>query len=146
MNVDNPMTDETKTIKQLHATYCAMTGHNLQFTFNHILFWNVWRSRKWTIDDLRFLIRYLRGKIRRGERNHGCLKFSNLIKDVERFAEDLAMARAETRNAPVRDARSEILAATGRKSVVDTGPITAAIALERTKMAAMLREWKEKNL
>jgi hypothetical protein len=114
----------------------------------HIYWWQAWRTRGWTLDDLRFLIRYLSMKIRKCERNSGCLKFSNFIKDIDHFEEDLAMARAETRNAPVRSARIEILEATGRTvtTTVNAKPAgDVSNTVLATKAFADFQQWRKQT-
>lgn len=44
------------------------------------------------------VVRYLKRKIKEGSRLEGALRWSNCIGNITRFAEDLAMAKAEIRN------------------------------------------------
>lgn len=97
---DQRMTTTEQTIKEYQDTYTSITGMGLQTRglFDHrTQFW--WRfSQAFTLDDLAFVLRHLLSKIRKGERNIGCLRFSNLIERPELFEEELGMARAEARN------------------------------------------------
>lgn len=45
------------------------------------------------------VVRYLKRKIKEGSRLEGSLRWSNCVGNICRFAEDLAMCRAEARNA-----------------------------------------------
>jgi hypothetical protein len=118
-------------ISGLHAIYCAMTGFNLVLHTGRVHEWHYWIKRGWTKADLQCVIAHIWRGIKKGERNMGALKFSNLIGDLDRFEEDLAMARALVRK-PVSDsARASVLRATSRSSEPpskDSVPMATVIA------------------
>lgn len=74
--------------------------------------WHAWTAMGWTEPDLRLVVNHLKRLIRLERRRPESLKFHNLI-NVDRFSEDLADARAESRVKPVTP-RDRILSATGR--------------------------------
>lgn len=51
-----------------------------------------------TAHDLETVILWLKGRIRQGKRDIGCLRWSSLIGAPERFDEELALCLAEKRN------------------------------------------------
>lgn len=101
--------------------------------------------------DLDLVVRY----VKRNLRPHGpylpnSLRFSNLIANCQNFLELRSLARAEKRGRDPQPARTSILRATGRVPYLDSQErkedrtISAGQAMERTKLAGMLAEWKAK--
>lgn len=83
-------------VKELHACYVARTGYEIAYNLARENSWREWCAFggwKWTCEDLARVIGYLRGKIRKGERNEGALKFFNLVGRPDNFEEDLNLAR-----------------------------------------------------
>jgi hypothetical protein len=78
--------------------------------------WESWWAHGYREADLHCVIAYLLEKIRAGHRFLESLKFSNLIGNTERFAEDLSVARAWNRANSGRPdpARTSILKQTNR--------------------------------
>lgn len=102
------------TITQLGACYTRLTGMPLTHrgVVNPREFaWHQWIKAGFVEADLVDVVTWLKTRIKAGVRHPECLKFSNLIADPYRFEEELALAKAERRNAkPVRDARERVLA------------------------------------
>lgn len=61
--------------------------------------WFEYVKAGFTLDDLEVTILWLKYRIRQGKRDIGCLRWSSLIGSLDRFQEELSMARAEKRNA-----------------------------------------------
>lgn len=146
------MTSTTQTeIAALHSVYCSASGMtDVSLSMERIYAWERWLTHRghepWSERDLADVIAYIRRKIKTGERRIASLQFRTLIWDCERFEEDLAAAHATMRNTVVRTPRDKVLAATGRTTRTnerEAQPVSAV--LESTKLAEMLRAWKETN-
>lgn len=88
--------DPIQFVKQLHHAFEARTGYSIRWNLHRErqwIEWCAWSEWQWTETDLARVIGYLRGKIRKGERNDGALKFDNLIGQPDRFEEDLNLAK-----------------------------------------------------
>ncbi len=143
--------DITPGLKALHALYCSLTGREITFDMPALSRWEQWTARGWTEADLRLVVGFINRKITKEERRIESLRLHNLI-DTARFEDDLQDARAAGRK-PKRDPeRARVLQATGRDyekwdEKAKAKPVdTAAAILERSKLAAQLKEWREKNL
>ena len=100
--------------------------------------WHQWIKAGFTEADLTLVVGWLKTRIRAKVRNPECLKFSNLIADPFKFEEELALARAEKRNAkPARDARQVVLA---QARPVVCEPVTTMTAKPIGEYIAALRE------
>lgn len=86
------------TIESIHAAYCEATGQPIRLAFDRERSWYDFIQAGFTEADVRFMADWIKRKILKGERNPGALKFSNMIERVDRFEEDLVLARAEMRN------------------------------------------------
>ncbi len=84
-------------VEKLHAVYARSTGFELRLDYARIRAWHDFIQAGLGEADLALVVGYLRRKIAAGDRNPGALKFSNLIVQLDRFEEDLALARAENR-------------------------------------------------
>jgi hypothetical protein len=113
-------------IKQYHETYCLLSGQKVRMgvkDYPRERFWYEFLKNGFTLGDLSLVITHLKGEIYRGKRNEGALRFSNLIQEPHRFEEELALAKAQIRNAkPHASARSV--------AVAQLRPIAGAIAPE----------------
>lgn len=106
------MTDETPIFRHLHGVYCQLANAQLVLTMERIYWWSHFKARGFTEADLRLVLRYLWHEIKAERRRYGALKFSNLIQDVDRFEEDLFLARAWDRNyRPVPTSKQQTVAA-----------------------------------
>lgn len=103
----------------LHTVFCRESGLSVHFRLGPA---DTRCERAWmeflkvfTEADLVLVIQTLKRKIKSGDRRPGCLRFSNLIERLDLFDEELAMAKAQARNArqPLSN-RDAILKATGR--------------------------------
>jgi len=151
MNREADMRNEVRTlahtrgealVMELHEHYCARTGFEITLTTDRVRMWNEWLGFKmppFTKDDLSLVINYLRGEIRQTNwqkptRNIGALKFLNLIGQVDKFEEDLALARRARKSSTVQ--RTGTTAASAVQPE-ETDPRTAAERLSdwRKQMA-----------
>lgn len=96
------------TPSELHGTYQRETGLALTLTLPRADLWALFASR-FTEADLVLVLRHLKKGIQNQERHPGCLKLSNLIWDLDKFEEDLCLARALSRR-PQTSARDRALA------------------------------------
>jgi hypothetical protein len=96
---------EPATIPELHATFVRLTRQDISLNMLREQQWWQWiafrKERRFTVADLVAVVSYLQKEIRKGDRNPGALKFTNLIGSPDRFEEDLAMANAQLRVPPV---------------------------------------------
>jgi hypothetical protein len=94
-------------------------------------------------NDLRLVIEVLRRKIKVGPNTLACLKFSNLIGDIEKFQESLSEARAMSRLPKVDKSRESVLKATGRTTTKDTPPQTAEQVLRNSEAFKAFQEFRK---
>ena len=88
------MTITPEAIQEIHSLYCSLSNQSgLPLRFDRQRWWNEWLQCGFSKEDLKLVVRYLRQGIHSGKRNQGCLKFSNLICQVDRFEEELFEAR-----------------------------------------------------
>lgn len=123
-------------VKELHACYVARTGYEIAYNLARENTWREWCAFggwKWTCEDLARVIGYLRGKIRKGERNEGALKFFNLVGRPDNFEEDLNLA--------LEAAKSLFGGRTRRTGVSALPSKTEAEEIEDPQEAA--RRWRE---
>lgn len=91
-------------VKALHKSYESRTGYTIRWNPHRERQWSEWcrwADWEWTDRELAIVIGYLRGKIAKGERNDGALKFENLIGSPDRFEEDLNLANEARRTGGV---------------------------------------------
>lgn len=115
------------TIPELHSLYVSLTGQAIRLDMAREHEWYHWTLRGFTPDDLRLMVAHLKREIAAGKRNHGALKFRNLIVNLDWFEEDLAEAKALARRPKVDPARADALRATGR-SPADPPPAAKSTA------------------
>jgi hypothetical protein len=97
------MSPKAQLVRTLHDTYVARTGLEIGLNMMRERTWSewlTWSGDSWTPTELSRCIAYLKAEIRKGNRNEGALKFSNLIGDPVKFEEDLALALKELRSDP----------------------------------------------
>jgi hypothetical protein len=104
--------------ENLHSLYNQLTGFNLSLGYMREFAWSEFVKRKFTEDDLRFVITRLKVAIQHGTRQPGALKFSNLILDTDRFEEELNLFRSVERTRVAlfkkQSDRARVLSATRR--------------------------------
>lgn len=128
-----PMTPESSLspkLTGLHEHYCELTGFRIRQSvgeLNRSHSWYLFNQYGFTDDDLVAVVRYLQRKIKDGSRNAGALKFDNLIVQLDRFEEDLGLARAEERNRKPAPTPRERVLEQARPTVVPMTPKDAQI-------------------
>jgi hypothetical protein len=90
---------DAERIAEVHALYRELTRQELPLHLERQRQWGLILARGYALEDVRNLIGYLQREIRAGRRNPGALKLSNLLQ-LERFEEDLALARLRFRPPP----------------------------------------------
>ena len=84
-------------IAELHRAYVNLTGLDIALNMERERVWFEWlrfrRDDPFTATDIVLVVAHLRRGIREEKRNDGCLRFRNLIGDVESFDEERAAAR-----------------------------------------------------
>lgn len=148
-----------KHYQELHAIYCAESGLKRPWTNNCDYIWAQWErtSKEFTPEALRLVIRWIKQEVRLGRLWNNRLRFEDLIGNPDKFADHLSQALAEQDKIADRKAkaaramepgRAEILEASGREPTEGTSANvqTSAQAIERTKLAESLKEWRAKNL
>jgi hypothetical protein len=95
-------TDIHARIAELHAVWNSATGQDLPLVlcdYAREFGYHQFIQAGFGGPEIETVVRYLKRKIKEGSRLDGCLRWSNCIGNITRFAEDLAMSRAEARNA-----------------------------------------------
>lgn len=108
------------TISDLHSLYCRLTGMHISLAFDREHFWFLWLKQGFTGADLELVVKMIWRKIPKGERRIESLKFRNLIEQLDRFEEDLAVARAEHRNSKPPPSARERAVSQLRPNVTET--------------------------
>ncbi len=136
-------------IKALYDCYVTATKLDLKLTMGLTFQLERFAVEGFTCDDVNLVVAYLWRRIKAGKRQKECLLPRNLIVNTDEFAENLSMARSESRSLQTKpDPRKEsVLKATGRSAEVTSDTKSAQQILEQNKlMASMLSKWKEENL
>lgn len=113
------MIDQTPRIRLLHATLCRASGRAEPLTMQKIFAWESWLSQGWTEADLQMVVKAVRQKVDRRERQESALTFRRIIGDVEFFGEELAACRARAREHRIPIHKAQVLACTGRSVEID---------------------------
>jgi hypothetical protein len=135
-------------IPEMHAEYQRVTRLNAPYRINYEYPWSLWLSEGWGKKELGLVVAHIRKRMKQGRRFAESLTFKNLICDRDKFAEDLSIATAENRAPRIDHERKFVLEATGRSAEPEPAKtMTPAQVMEQSKkLAAMLKEWREKNL
>lgn len=137
-------------IKSLHSLFCELTGRpvvlDLQGYREHQ--WHDWLRFGFTPDDVRLVVKYLKAKVNKGERNEGCLKFNNLIGNPLGFEEDLHQARAEVRIPKANHGLNQVLRATGRPTKQEEVKVTVRTpeqVLAESQAFQKFKQWRAES-
>lgn len=101
-------------IQAAHDLYGHLTGQQIHMRYDRERMWYELLKAGFTLEDIRTVITYLQKEIRKGKRNVGALKISNLTQP-DRFEEDLAISRVRLRPEQKQNKRSE-------KPAIETDP------------------------
>lgn len=132
------------TVQAFHTAYVESTGIELSLRYEREMVWAAFIKEGFTVDDVRLVGEWLRSKVRREERNPGCLKFINMISRFDDFEQELALCKAEMRNfkAPLSEKEKVIKAfrsEQGEEPVKPTARLAKEIidnAIEQMRKAA----------
>lgn len=113
-------------IKAIHGAYVRLTGQDVALDMHRESVWFEWLRKGFTEADLKLVVCHVRKGMPSGDRKQGALKFSNLIGQLDRFEEDLAMARALARRPRMDGARAEVLLQSGREASAGSRPPRSA--------------------
>lgn len=140
------MTPLETTVRELHAAYCTATGMELPLRFGRDRAWSAFVEAGNTKADLLLVISHLKRGIAREERNAGCLRFRNLIEQLDYFDEELALARKASGARPVAPATKQAVQRIG--DVQRTVEVSAAQEprLPREFVAGSLRKMAEEAM
>lgn len=134
-------------IQTLHNLYIELTGLNLPLPVSQYWIWEQFITRGHGENELRAVIKHLKRGISNQERRAGCLRFSNLLGDMDRFAEELSMAQKYRPKPAYSPGKQAVLRATGRPDEPPTAEAQSmSQVIERTKLAEMLQQWRAANL
>lgn len=137
------MNDTLSTIDGFHRLYVQLTGFQIRLDAAREHEWFYWVKRGFTADDLRVLVAHLKREIKEGRRMPGCLKFRNLIVNLDYFEEDLAEARALARRPRVDAGRAEVLRRSGRDAASQAPARSAADVIAGMKAFEDFRKLKD---
>lgn len=90
-------------VPELHKVYCAMSGMDVPLRFNRESSWVDFIRSGFTQADLESVLKRLLRLVHAGERRPESLKFSNVVEQLDRFEEELAMIRAEAKGLVARE-------------------------------------------
>lgn len=138
------MTSANQTINDLHAAYCAATGLDIRLAYDRESDWMLFVHDGFTKEDLLCVVAWLKREIRAGKRWTSSLYFRNLIKQLDRFEEDLSCAKAALRK-PEPTARDKALEQLRPTAPNQTSTVTSTakqVHEVSAKALAMLRECK----
>lgn len=114
----------------LHSQYCQLAGLDLRMSMQHVYAWHAWQTNgKFGPEDLVLVF----GWIALQKRTRGLTYstgFDRLIRDLDRFAELLANAKAEARR-PKPTSKDKILEASGRPPATQPKPAKTAEQIMR---------------
>lgn len=101
MNPIPPKDDVAAKVSLLDMAYQKLTG--FQFKLRGVVTgreqaWHAFIQAGFTLEDLDTVLTWLNRRIREGKRDTGSRRFSTLIANLDRFDEELSMAKAEKRN------------------------------------------------
>ncbi len=111
------MIDITPPLASIYAIYCNITERALLMTSRHLWAWEIWKAKGFTEDDLRLVVCHIKNLIKLNRRRPESFRFHLLVEDTDRFAEDLAEARAAARIPKMDYGKREVLRETGRAIV-----------------------------
>lgn len=106
------------TIPELHSLFLSLGGLAMPLASLHRDYfiessWMEWQ-RRFTVEDLKLVLRYKKDMIRTRNINIATLSFRNTIADCSRFGEWLVEARAHYRSNPQLTNKQKILKETHR--------------------------------
>lgn len=129
-------------VEELHALYCERTGLEIRLAYDRERYWFDFIKAGFTKDDLNLVVGSLLKGIGKGDRNPGCLRFRNLIQQLDNFDEELAQARAQMRNFKVQSPKEKAMESLrGPSNVVPMNARPAKEVIE--KLAQDLRKAAE---
>lgn len=132
--------------EQLNATYIRESGMESKPFLSKEFAWGNWLRHGFTEAELVQTLQYLRREVKAERRKPACLSFRTLIEQPENFEHELSLAKEELlRRKPTPDARERILASVGMSKPQPERVQPVNQILERTKLAEMLKQWKETN-
>lgn len=106
--------------------------------------WAAYLNAGFTLDDLDTVLVWINRRIKEGKRDIGAKRFSTLIGNLDRFDEELGMAKAQQRNTrPAPTARDRVVAQF-RPVVAEQTPQTGARPAHDIALEA-LRAWKKQE-
>lgn len=135
-----PTTQQTQAI---HSAYKALTGLDVPYTMQLHYAWEQWLINGWQEPDLACVVRYIKVKIKEGKRPKESLLPRNLIQRTDFFAEDLAIARAESRNTRTETPRQSILRSAGMATEKKTEARPAGSVLEGDALKEFMAKCKQ---
>lgn len=143
-------------IAALHRAYVNLTGLDIGLNMERERVWFEWlrfrRDDPFSATDLGLVIAHLRRGIRDEKRNDGCLRFRNLIGDVEAFDEERAAARKAAHTAAKPRPSSTVVESVSRpdgstintiKHNTGTQDASRPVGEVSEKALAGLRDWRK---
>jgi len=96
-------------IPTLHKLYCQLSGFDLRYNIDRERAWYEYIKAGFTAEDLRLVLAHLRHGVIHGGRYPGCMGFTRLIWNLDKFEEDLCEAKAIARNNPTKTNRQSVI-------------------------------------
>lgn len=118
-------------IETLHALYCQLTGYyDLSLHPDRVRAWYEYLKAGYTAEDLRLVLLHLKRGERQKYRHRGSYGFSRLIWRLDLFSEELAEARAISRNNRPRSDREKVVGVFRPPTGQEPEPVRAKPAKE----------------
>lgn len=129
----------------IHAAYRRLTGREVPLTIAEHIRWNAWKAHGWTEADLELVVKHINSLIAAGRRWPESFRLYNLI-EPERFATDLAEARALARKPRYAPGKADVLRSTNRPSEPEQAPARTADQVMRESQAFKeFRQWRQET-
>lgn len=107
-------------ISLLHSCYCKFIGQNLPLRSicdSRRVAWQRFAAAGHTLRELETVLLYLNRRIQEDHWDRGCLRFTNLIEDINHFEEVFSEAAAWKRNLPREKTAKEVAVQQWRPTV-----------------------------
>lgn len=134
------MIDITPALLAMHSAYCSFTNRDLPIGARHLWAWEIFLAKGFKEKDLQLVVSHIKSLIKLKRRRPESFRFHLLVEDTDRFAEDLAEARALNRGSRKDLEKESVLRTTGRGSEV---PVTVRTANDVMRGNAEMRKLLE---
>lgn len=94
----NDFPEWAKKLQLLHRVYQRAAQTELPLNHHELTLWTAYAQAGLDAQDLLITTRYLRRRVESGHRPEDCLRLENLIGDLRKFQDNLALAQSALRS------------------------------------------------